>query len=360
MWNDEGKRLGQHNPGKATKKEGQGYTVSIEHNQGIEVDAADYIMLSNIEHNAICIAAIYITDDHTSTAFFGDYAKQCGMTWHISNEEIGAERTKPRCFWLDGDNTNGHAQAMSFHIKDMVGNTHRQQQYKDAPDTMCKSTPRFSYWGNLLPDSRVPIFDPPLEYEDDPDNSGLGRDKDLARVLDLSKNFDKGVYMFRGKNSGLPTQEDYDWLYGYCEKTNGWEKGFCPQNPKEDNVKGKDKREVTMEAFSNPEKRSQKLNLVKRRPYRPGISDNLIITNKPGHSAVELCESETSYGPDTVSIVENTFCDMETKTLYPICDGSILKTCFDLRSKQLDYPNGHAGNLVRETPKDYIKVNVWG
>jgi hypothetical protein len=360
LWNENAERLGQWNPKGKKKGKGEGITVAVEHNQGPEEDPAGYILLSNLEHDAICISAIFITDDHVSTTFFGDYGAKCGQSWHLSNEEIGPERKTPKCVWLDGDNSNGlNAQAMSFHIKDMVANPDRVQQYNDVPDTMCRSTARYSFWGDLLPNSWLPFFDPPLEYEQDSENGGLGRDKDLFRVLDLSKNINKGDNMYLEGNFGLPTQDDYDWMGGYCEENDAWGTGFCPQKP-ENKLKRSVSPTLNIETGPIVTKRNT-TEPAKRKHFRRGIHDRLIITAKESHSARELCESESSYGPDTVSSVEGLFCDMDTKTLYPLCNGSnTADVCFDVETKQLMLSSGEKIRQGRSSiPKDYNRVDNW-
>lgn len=125
-------------------------------------------MLSNPDDDAVCISAIYITDSKVNTVWMGDIGYQCGMSWGLSQRDIGEKHTRPKCVWLDNDGTNDiNAQAMSFHIPDMVANPDRLTQYNENPNSLCKSTPRFSFWGDLLPDSQIPIFIPELEYEKD-------------------------------------------------------------------------------------------------------------------------------------------------------------------------------------------------
>ncbi|KAI9157914.1 Ankyrin-3 [Paramyrothecium foliicola] len=360
LWNEEGKRLGKHDPKRTKKEEGGDYTVAIPHDLGPEEDPAGYIMLSNFENDAVCISAIYITDDHLSTVWFGDYGKKCGMSWGISKEEIGSDRITPDCVWLDGDNTDGlNARAMSFHIKDMVGSFDRAEQYENIPETMCGSTPRFSFWGSLFPDSWIPFFDPPLAYEEDSQSGGLGKDVEPFRVLDRGSEYDKSQYMFRGQNLGRPTKEDYDWRGGYCSEQDLWGQSFCPARPKDERDAGAAKKSPYKTLTKNPNKTSTK-NIVKRRPHRRGISDRLIVTSKKGHSARKLCESETSYGPDTASIVEGLFCDMETKTLYPFCGEKTKETCFDVDSKSLLLANGSKIRQRGATiPKGYNQIDTW-
>ncbi|KAK5630492.1 hypothetical protein RRF57_006207 [Xylaria bambusicola] len=95
---------------------------------------------------------------------------------------------------------------------------------------------------------------------------------------------------------------------------------------------------------------------------RSSVLDKLIITSMAAHSAQELCDSETSWGPDTVSTVENLFCDMETKTLYPVCAGTATTSCFDLENESLILPDGtqqHDGIQARSTPKAYNSTMYW-
>lgn len=60
----------------------------------------------------------------------------------------------------------------------------------------------------------------------------------------------------------------------------------------------------------------------------------LVISDRPGHSAVTLCESETSHGPSLVSLSEAMFCNMETREVQPICAGGLTKDCFDVPKAQ--------------------------
>lgn len=168
LWNERGERLGQHN---AVGKKGDGDSANydVDHNQGHEgASQAAYLMMSNIDDDAICISAIYVTDERVSTAIFGDLPKMCGISWTHSNRAIGETHQMPDCFWLDNDGTNGiNAQAVSFHLTDSVANPDRIAQYNERLDSFCGSTPRFSFWGDLLPNSLIPIFNPALEYEKD-------------------------------------------------------------------------------------------------------------------------------------------------------------------------------------------------
>ncbi|KAI7086247.1 hypothetical protein KC356_g5217 [Hortaea werneckii] len=89
--------------------------------------------------------------------------------------------------------------------------------------------------------------------------------------------------------------------------------------------------------------------------------DTRLVKSKiPGQSAVELCNSPTSYGPDFVSETEGMYCDMGSKRTMPLCPGNLLDLdallggCFDL------------GNLttivdqVVDEIKEFSDVIDWG
>ncbi|KAJ8106598.1 hypothetical protein ONZ43_g7013 [Nemania bipapillata] len=299
LWNENGDRLGQYKRTSNKYKEGHDGTIMIEHDQttGGSAQQTAYIMLSNVDVDAICISAIYITDAKLNTVFFGDIGQLCGMSWGISNRDIGDEHMRPKCVWLDGDGTNGiNAQAMSFHLPDVVGNPDRLAQYQERRDTLCNSTPRFSFWGDLLPDSEIPFFDPQLQYQTDSSNGGLGADVDPDRVLDKPGQFDKSVSLYQGGKAKL--------------RRSG-------HGVSADSTRAAGRRGL----------RKQRRN---RKP------DTLIVTPYPDHSARELCNSTTSWGPDTVSLNERLFCDMETKSLFPLCgDNGVITFCFDLQTERM-------------------------
>lgn len=171
VWNEQGQRLGEATPDYKLGA-GDHQPIKIKHNfAGDEStgSTASYILVSNPDVDAICVSAIIIRDENLETAWFGDIGKHCGYSWGISDRDIGEEHYRPSCMWLDDDGTNGiNSQALSFHIPDMVANNQRLVQYSEYPDTLCKSTPRMSNWGNLDATSQIPMFDPPLLYKTDP------------------------------------------------------------------------------------------------------------------------------------------------------------------------------------------------
>ncbi|PVH73076.1 hypothetical protein DL98DRAFT_538640 [Cadophora sp. DSE1049] len=55
----------------------------------------------------------------------------------------------------------------------------------------------------------------------------------------------------------------------------------------------------------------------------------LVKSHIATHSAVELCESPTSAGPDFVSFAEGKFCDMKGRIVWDLCSETLLEQCFD-------------------------------
>lgn len=284
----------------------------VEHTQtNPEYSQADpyYVMLSQLDDNAICISAVLVSNGKISGAFYGDTGYKCGQSWFLSDNRIGSDFEAPRCVWLDANHDNGiNARAISFHLNDMQPNEDKMQQYYENLDTLCKSTPRFSFWGNLLPDAIPPMFKPRLEYK-----NGNGADEDLARVLD--------------------------------DPEHPWDKSAYIDVHKVDKLKRREARGTAV-ALRSANK----------------DTEHLIISHQ-NTDVREVCASDTSYGWDIISTKQGVFCDMEHKLLYPLCSQSITTKCFDLEQKtlvgaiDLDLRVRHVQKL--RFGRSYNTTNIW-
>lgn len=296
LWDDDGSRIGQYHPSKKDKygegDDGDG-PILVEHNQnGGKTADPYYVMLSNLENDAICISAITVSNSRISGTFYGDTGYLCGQSWFLSEYRIGANAFKPRCAWLDADHSNGiNARALSFHLNDMAANPDKLGEFQENSDTLCKSTPRFSFWGNLLPDGQIPFFDPKLEYTMDKSGQGEGVDKDPMSVIDKPGQYNRAVYMYQG------------------EKTKRVERA---------------RRNIRARG-SNQD------------------PSHLIVTDHAEDDIVEVCNSASSHGFDIVSTAQNVYCDMEAKQLYHVCDGQhVTDNCFHMETKSI-MPKGGIG-----------------
>lgn len=85
--------------------------------------------------------------------------------------------------------------------------------------------------------------------------------------------------------------------------------------------------------------------------------EQLVVSRDAQHSAKEVCESDSSHGPDFVSVPEKLFCDMGTKTLWLFCeDDKDQGPCFDIDTKQLR-GTSIVGRDVEST--GYSRVTEW-
>lgn len=83
-----------------------------------------------------------------------------------------------------------------------------------------------------------------------------------------------------------------------------------------------------------------------------------MLSGYTGHSAIEVCESKSSWGPDFVSVTEGIFCDMCERRSYPLCSEKETGACFDMATKQLKSTgNGRRDGIIPE--KRYNEVRHW-
>ncbi|KAH7402344.1 hypothetical protein DE146DRAFT_754927 [Phaeosphaeria sp. MPI-PUGE-AT-0046c] len=86
---------------------------------------------------------------------------------------------------------------------------------------------------------------------------------------------------------------------------------------------------------------------------KEAFGGRLVSSYHGKHTAKEICVNEFSLGPDFVSFSDNTFCDMETKTAWPLCDAEHSKGCFDWETKTLVI------GMFRKRELKYSKVVEW-
>ncbi|KAK4213403.1 hypothetical protein QBC37DRAFT_440817 [Rhypophila decipiens] len=98
--------------------------------------------------------------------------------------------------------------------------------------------------------------------------------------------------------------------------------------------------------------------LIGTRPYFN--ETRLVRSSDPEHSAVKLCESPSSLGPDLVSLREGKYCDMSTREVLPLCGPGVTGNCFDDSVKTLRVRGGGA-IIGRDAvmDKEYSEVLDW-
>lgn len=91
----------------------------------------------------------------------------------------------------------------------------------------------------------------------------------------------------------------------------------------------------------------------KRGPVRRSPFDSLVVSDIATANATQLCESETSWGPDFVATSEGVYCDMQTRETLPICGPGAEKGCFDLASNTMQKRDGS------KIHKRYSSIDHW-
>jgi len=90
--------------------------------------------------------------------------------------------------------------------------------------------------------------------------------------------------------------------------------------------------------------------------YRPWYRDQLILTHNPSHSTRELCQSNTSRGPDLASY-EKLYCRMSDKSLWQFCSDNKTTNCF---STDLQQVVSGGFSAMGSGAKKYRKIVTWG
>ena len=91
------------------------------------------------------------------------------------------------------------------------------------------------------------------------------------------------------------------------------------------------------------------------------MTDNLIMSNHTSQPAEQLCSSETSWGPDFIG-PDGNFCDMDSKTLMPLCSLKDVDGCVDVDegAGQVIKKRTIARRSANVVHKSYGKISKWG
>lgn len=280
--------------------------------------SAEYVSVSAFGTDGLCVAAVGVTSPNGYRAgWFGDVGMKCGAPWYPSSLAIPGTNpeARPACVWIDQDASKGHLNhGITIHMPDFTGDG-LANEYNNNTDAMCKSLPRFSMWTTRTPHMTLPVYHPPLEYNAD------GSDKDIQLVLDPKMM----------QSEATSPQDPTGTALGVGAGASALEAGPI--------------------VIPSPTRRR-----ARRRVFQP-LADQLVVSDIACHSAKEVCESDTSAGPDFVSTVEGLFCDMSEKILWPLCSESLTDSCFDLELRGIRF-NEHELR-VREEPKVYQDVHSW-
>lgn len=316
LWDVEGQSIGGAFGTNSIEPQGNTISIPVVADPIVGNVAAQYIAVTNGGNDAICIAAVGVTfPTGQQTAFMTNIGVNCNADWYPSLPVIPASNLRSSCIWIDRDGSNGlRFQGFGVHLTDFVDSDALSKQYQLNNASMCQSGPRFRMYEQLKTEESILVFKPPLQYKED------GSDADLSKVIN---------------NPGVLGDPNFT-LQDSVRRREAFKGGY-PQTSRP-----KAKRDGQF------------------------MQGHLVISAYAQHSAREVCESDTSRGPDFVSVNEGLYCDMDQKKLWNICSQNVTQTCFDTEQREMRGSNfrmrGVAWNNTDSSvpSKSYQKTHNWG
>ena len=351
---------------------------------------AEYLSIVRTGNDGICISLItgVTASLGRQSMWTGDIGKFCGAPWYNQNNAIsdGRPAYTPACMWLDGNADEGHIwKGFNFHLGSFPGtNTddadvaETQQLIADAWNKdrrlLCGSEPMFSMYEDIEIGHSIRTFNTNPSKEED-----IGSPRFTDLVLNQEANWRWG---HKPPIASLPKGLD-----GRTPKIQCLTEDPCPPQGPSWNRTLPQLKDFSRRMMRRKLTDDEVIQQIKKRQVVH--ADRLIVSKFPQHSAVELCESPYSLGPDMVSWTEGMFCDMSEKQLWPVCADAAATYCFDMDSQTVRgsaggletiekplYPNDtsatvkagvavavSAGRTTNSNPavpnKSYITVNTW-
>jgi hypothetical protein len=316
LWDVEGQSIGGVFGSSSIEPQGNTISIPVVANTTVGNVAAEYIAVTNGGDDAVCVAAVGVTfPTGQQTAFMTNIGVTCGADWYPSLPVIPDSNLQSSCIWIDRDGSNGlRFQGFGVHLTDFVNSYALSQEYLNNTASMCKSGPRFRMYEQLKTEDSILVFNPPLQYNED------GSDADISKVIN---------------NPGVPGDLNMALQNAVCSRE-AFGAG-CPGA-----ARPKAKRDSQF------------------------MQGQLVISAYAQHSAREVCESDTSHGPDFASVNEGLYCDMDQKKLWNICSQNVTQMCFDTEQFQMRGSNFRVqgvswNNTDSSVPsKSYQTTHKWG
>jgi hypothetical protein len=221
---------------------------------------------------------------------------------------------------------------------------------------MCDSLARFGGYDELNVMMCPQVFSPGPEA-----GEMLPLNERSACIPSAIAASDGKIYPDPCDDPGLTKQERFnvvDMYHYQCPKGRGYEWYWdCPRNKK--SGRGKP-REPDKPIISVKNKRHTSFPTTNGfpsadHPLQKRFAGMLVKSRDASQSAVRVCESMGSIGPDFFSEHERMFCDMTGRKLYPACVNDADNKCFDSyynETRRRDFEK-------REEPTAYVIVKDW-
>jgi hypothetical protein len=341
-------------------------------------EKAEYITVSASGIDAICISAITVSFPNAGDTYAflpGEVAAVCKdhnpkYDFHWSESEATIQFAdpktgtsaiaRPKCLWIDKADKQGAKatkyQGFQVHLIDFKLDNSTWAAWEKDPTHMCDSMARFGGYETLNVMMCPQIFSPgPQAGEMLPLNEISGclpsavPDKDGKVYSDpcdypyLSQQ-DRYNILSMYKYS-CPTDHKHDWFWD-CppDKKNGCGK---PREPTKPIINLKDRRRAELPMNDGYPSADH--------PLQRRFAGKLVKSRDITQSAVRVCNSKGSVGPDFFSEHEQMFCDMNNRQLYTACRDHEELDCFDPVYNE----TRHRAVEKRQEQRVYLDVQDW-
>lgn len=240
------------------------------------------LMIQQGGSDAVCVQWIELFwMDNLFSGWTGDFGEMCDQDWYFSNSYWGTtpdgKPYRPNCMWIDGGKGKKHPlEEFSVNMEYILANS----TSANGTATYCKNAFSFSAQTTSNHNSKVPGG---LDFGA---RQGNGAPPNSV-----------------GRRDRVPRKHHPESLPPYPTGTGG----ASPNGTATGQVY------TTATGTSTP---------------KQGGQGHLVISNHEKHSAVHLCEHPNSRGPDFISLIEELFCDMTERIVYPLCSKAVTTACF--------------------------------
>jgi hypothetical protein len=347
-------------------------------------EKAEYITVAAAGTDAICISAVAVTYPTSSDTYaflpgevaavcnnykseFDYYWSESETTVQFRSESGKTQDGRPKCMWIDQADSDGnkatHYEGFQVHLPDFKLDNSTFKTWQDDPSNMCDSLARFGSYDRLNPIMCPEIFSPAPSYGKnlplDTISACIPAAKDGTTDPDVCDddrfNYQDRYNMVEMYDRSCPA--DYTW-YDRCKFD-----GKCPSRRR--SIFGAQSASsysppITSSSSSNRKKQGALATTevgfpAPDHPLQKRFAGVLVKSRDITQSAVRVCESKGSIGPDFFSEHEQMFCDMTKRKLYPACTGGGEIGCFDLVNNET-----RVGELEKRGEQSaYLQVKEW-
>lgn len=339
-WDSAGNFLDQVTPDGVTSQKianGGFRDYAIEGRSG-----ATYLSVVRTGNDGICISMITGSAANSGVrnfAWTGDIGKFCGAPWYAQANVVSDNPLfLPSCIWIDGNADGNHIwKGFNLHLGSFPGDasgamSKTADAWNTNRDLLCNSEPRFSMYEDIEIGNQIRMF-----------NDQPGVNATVEGYADKVLGTNNWVWGEKPPIGKLPLN-----MNGKTPKIQCVEADCPPKGPSSNRNLPVLQTETRKRMRRRLDHQETVVEIKKRQALHTG---RLVVSKYTQHSAIELCESLYSLGPDMVSVPESMFCDMSEKQLWPVCTDRAASYCFDMNTQSVRGSGTGQNNLpAGDTP----------